>query len=128
MEAHCLRSYSLLLIQTTHRRGVHGIGGMAAQIPNKNDKAANDAAMTKVRCLTPSDLLPWFTLLCAANKCVFCCSCTAYVRVPALPAYVVRRTCSRRSSLYAEGEKEEAIWGHLEKFCPFPCAPVIKGR
>jgi malate synthase len=49
MTAHFLRSYSLLLIKTCHRRNVHAMGGMAAQIPIKDDKAANDAAMAKVR-------------------------------------------------------------------------------
>jgi len=49
MTAHFLRSYSLLLIQTCHKRNVHAMGGMAAQIPIKNDPAANDAAMAKVR-------------------------------------------------------------------------------
>ncbi len=49
MTAHFMRSYSLLVIKTCHRRGVHAIGGMAAQIPIKSDPAANDAALAKVR-------------------------------------------------------------------------------
>jgi malate synthase len=49
MTAHFLRSYSLHLIKTCHRRNVHAMGGMAAQIPIRNDAAANDAAMEKVR-------------------------------------------------------------------------------
>ena len=49
MTTHFLRSYSLLLIQTCHRRGAFAMGGMAAQIPIKNDPAANDAALAKVR-------------------------------------------------------------------------------
>ena len=44
-----MRAYSLLLIKTCHRRNAHAIGGMAAQIPIKNDPAANDAALAKVR-------------------------------------------------------------------------------
>src|SRR5262249_9025953 len=44
-----MRSYSLLAIKTCHRRGIHAIGGMAAQIPIKNDVAANEAALAKVR-------------------------------------------------------------------------------
>jgi len=44
-----MRSYSLLTIKTCHRRGIHAIGGMAAQIPIKNNPAANDAALAKVR-------------------------------------------------------------------------------
>ena len=44
-----MAAYSQLVIQTCHRRGVHAIGGMAAQIPIKNDPAANDAALEKVR-------------------------------------------------------------------------------
>ncbi|KAE9961826.1 hypothetical protein BLS_001274 [Venturia inaequalis] len=42
-------SYVKLLIKTCHRRQVHAMGGMAAQIPIKTDPAANDAAMAKVR-------------------------------------------------------------------------------
>jgi malate synthase len=49
MTSHFLRSYSLLLIKTCHQRGVHAMGGMAAQIPIKNDPAANEAALAKVR-------------------------------------------------------------------------------
>jgi malate synthase len=49
MTTHFLRSYSQLVIRTCHRRNVHAMGGMAAQIPIKNDPAANDAAMAKVR-------------------------------------------------------------------------------
>src|SRR6266478_5894115 len=39
-----LRAYSLLLIKTCHRRGAFAMGGMAAQIPIKNNPAANEAA------------------------------------------------------------------------------------
>jgi malate synthase len=49
MTAHFLRSYSQLVIKTCHRRNVHAMGGMAAQIPIKNDAAANDQAMERVR-------------------------------------------------------------------------------
>jgi malate synthase len=49
MTTHFLRSYSRLLIQTCHRRGAHAMGGMAAQIPIKNDPAANEQALAKVR-------------------------------------------------------------------------------
>lgn len=49
MTAHFLRSYSLNLIKTCHRRGAHAMGGMAAQIPIKNDETANNAALEKVR-------------------------------------------------------------------------------
>jgi malate synthase len=49
MTTHFLRSYSLLLIKTCHRRGIHAMGGMAAQIPIANDPEANAAALAKVR-------------------------------------------------------------------------------
>jgi malate synthase len=49
MDKHFLKSYVELLIQTCHRRGIHGMGGMAAQIPIKNDRAANERALDKVR-------------------------------------------------------------------------------
>ena len=49
MDRHFLNSYVLLLIKTCHRRGIHAMGGMAAQIPIKNDPAANAAALEKVR-------------------------------------------------------------------------------
>ena len=44
-----MRAYSQWCIRTCHRRGVHAMGGMAAQIPIKGDAAANDEAMTRVR-------------------------------------------------------------------------------
>ena len=44
-----LRSYSLLVIKTCHRRGAFAMGGMAAQIPIKNDPVANAEALAKVR-------------------------------------------------------------------------------
>ena len=49
MDRHFLKSYVQLLIKTCHRRGVHAMGGMAAQIPIKNDPDANAEAMAKVR-------------------------------------------------------------------------------
>jgi malate synthase len=49
MTTHFMRSYSLLCIKTCHRRGAHAMGGMAAQIPIKNDPEANEAALAKVR-------------------------------------------------------------------------------
>ncbi|NVJ96896.1 MAG: malate synthase A [Alphaproteobacteria bacterium] len=49
MDQHFLTSYSQLLVQTCHKRGAHAMGGMAAQIPIKNDEAANAAAVAKVR-------------------------------------------------------------------------------
>src|SRR4030088_2586658 len=44
-----LKSYVDLLIKTCHRRGIHAMGGMAAQIPIKSDPAANEQALEKVR-------------------------------------------------------------------------------
>jgi malate synthase len=44
-----MRAYTLLTIKTCHRRNAPAIGGMAAQIPIKNDPVANEAALAKVR-------------------------------------------------------------------------------
>lgn len=44
-----MRAYTQLAVRTCHRRGVHAMGGMAAQIPIKNDEARNKAALEKVR-------------------------------------------------------------------------------
>ena len=49
MTAPFMRAYALALIKTCHRRGAPAMGGMAAQIPIKNDPAANEAALEKVR-------------------------------------------------------------------------------
>ena len=49
MTTHFLRSYSKLVIKTCHRRGAFAMGGMAPQIPIKNNAAANDEALAKVR-------------------------------------------------------------------------------
>jgi malate synthase len=49
MDRHFLNSYVQLLIKTCHRREIHAMGGMAAQIPIKNDPVANEKALEKVR-------------------------------------------------------------------------------
>ncbi|KAL8215906.1 hypothetical protein R6Q57_022743 [Mikania cordata] len=49
MAQHFMRSYSDLLIRTSHRRGVHAMGGMAAQIPIRDDPEANEAALELVK-------------------------------------------------------------------------------
>jgi len=49
MERHFLASYVELLIQTCHRRSIHAMGGMAAQIPIRNGAAENERALEKVR-------------------------------------------------------------------------------
>ncbi|WP_374109401.1 malate synthase A [Anaeromyxobacter sp. SG17] len=49
MDKGFLRAYVQLLIQTCHRRNVHAMGGMAAQIPIEDDAAANEAALAEVR-------------------------------------------------------------------------------
>lgn len=49
MATHFMRSYSLLCIKTCHRRNIFAMGGMAAQIPVKNDPKANEEAFAKVR-------------------------------------------------------------------------------
>lgn len=48
MTTHFMSSYSQLVIKTCHKRGVHAMGGMAAQIPIKNDPTANEKALQKV--------------------------------------------------------------------------------
>jgi malate synthase len=49
MTAPFMRAYALALVKTCHHRGAPAMGGMAAQIPIKNDPAANEAALEKVR-------------------------------------------------------------------------------
>ena len=49
MDRDFLKAYVDLLIQTCHRRGIHAMGGMAAQIPIKSDPEANEKALEKVR-------------------------------------------------------------------------------
>ena len=49
MDKSFLAAYVSLLIKTCHKRGAHAIGGMAAQIPVKNDEEANRIAFEKVR-------------------------------------------------------------------------------
>jgi malate synthase len=49
MDKAFLAAYVDLLIRTCHRRGIHAMGGMAAQIPIKDDREANEAAFAKVR-------------------------------------------------------------------------------
>jgi malate synthase len=49
MTTHFMKSYAELLVKTCHRRNAHAMGGMAAQIPVKNDEVANAEAFAKVR-------------------------------------------------------------------------------
>ncbi len=49
MTTHFMKSYAELLIKTCHRRNIHAMGGMAAQIPIKNDEKANAEAFAKVK-------------------------------------------------------------------------------
>ena len=49
MEVGFMEAYSKLVIQTCHKRGVHAMGGMAAQIPIKGDDVANELALGRVR-------------------------------------------------------------------------------
>ena len=49
MTTHMMHSYSLLCIQTCHRRGAHAMGGMSAFIPVKGDEALNEKAFAQVR-------------------------------------------------------------------------------
>jgi malate synthase len=49
MDKDFLDAYVRLLIQTCHKREIHAMGGMAAQIPIKNDPEANERALEKVR-------------------------------------------------------------------------------
>ena len=49
MDQPFLRSYVELLIHTCHKRGIHAMGGMAAQIPIRDDVKANEEAMQRVR-------------------------------------------------------------------------------
>ncbi|PYO97128.1 MAG: malate synthase A [Gemmatimonadetes bacterium] len=49
MDQPFLHAYADLVVRTCHRRGIHALGGMAAQIPNKRDAALNAQALDKVR-------------------------------------------------------------------------------
>jgi malate synthase len=49
MDQGFLRAYATRLVATCHRRGASAMGGMAAQIPIKNDPDANETALAKVR-------------------------------------------------------------------------------
>jgi malate synthase len=48
MDTPFMKAYAKAVVQTCHRRGVHAMGGMAAQIPIRNDPSANELAMAKV--------------------------------------------------------------------------------
>ena len=49
MDRGFLSAYAARLVEVCHKRRAHAMGGMAAQIPVKNDEAANTAAFDKVR-------------------------------------------------------------------------------
>src|SRR5260370_41272948 len=68
MDRHFLRSYPDMLIHTCHRRGIHAMGGMAAQIPIKNDAEANSAALEKVRLDKLREILSWHDGTCVVHE------------------------------------------------------------
>lgn len=49
MDVHFMKAYTSLLIKTCHKRGAHAMGGMAAQIPIKDNEAKNNEALAKVK-------------------------------------------------------------------------------
>jgi len=49
MDRGFLSAYATRLVEVCHKRRAHAMGGMAAQIPVKNDETANQAAFEKVR-------------------------------------------------------------------------------
>jgi len=49
MDRGFLSAYASRLVEICHKRRAHAMGGMAAQIPVKNDEAANKVAFEKVR-------------------------------------------------------------------------------
>lgn len=49
MDKHMMMSYAKLLVETCHKRGVHGMGGMSAYIPRKDDAEKNNQALNKVK-------------------------------------------------------------------------------
>ncbi len=48
MSSHFLKSCSMLLVRTSHRRGAYAIGGMAAQVPVRNSPEVQARALEKV--------------------------------------------------------------------------------
>ena len=44
-----MKAYTELLVQTCHKRGAFAMGGMAAQIPSRKDKAANEEALAAAK-------------------------------------------------------------------------------
>jgi malate synthase len=44
-----MRAYTELLVRTTHRRGAHAMGGMAAFVPSRRDAEVNERALARVR-------------------------------------------------------------------------------
>ncbi len=49
MSSPWMSAYAKLLIKTCHKRNVHAMGGMAAQIPIKNDIKANNIVLNKIK-------------------------------------------------------------------------------
>ncbi len=49
MDVPFMNTYALAVIKACHKRGIHAMGGMAAQIPIKSDPEANELALEKVR-------------------------------------------------------------------------------
>ncbi len=99
MTTHFLRSYSLLCIKTCHTRGAFAMGGMAPQIPIKNDPKANEVALGKVRARTRNAKRPTATTARGWRIRVSCRS----------RAKCSTSTCSRRTRLHRKREDVNVV-------------------
>lgn len=57
MQQPFMRAYSELLVETCHRRGIHAMGGMAADVPQRGDAAAFEQVIERVRADKEAELL-----------------------------------------------------------------------
>ena len=94
MDQPFLRAYTQLLIQTCHRRGVHAMGGMAAQIPIKDDPEAERGGAAR-RCARTS---------CARSTDGHDGTWVAHPGLVPSRARSSTRTCRRRTSSTSQRE------------------------
>ena len=124
-------AYSQLVIKTCHRRGVHAMGGMAAQIPIKTNKEANDAAMEKVgegasttglatiskQHSSPSGIQRFAAGICIAITLIFACGAflRMIVRLPLRLVYVIFWHSNRKRAVPALAYSSTAsmVWGKI---------------
>jgi malate synthase len=114
MERGFLQTYVRLLIRTCHRRGAQAMGGMAAQIPIKEDPQANAAALDRVRADKRREVNEGHDGTWVAHPALVAVARAVFDRVPDLrPAYAEKSEIPKEELSVLEEELQRPITGTI---------------